>query len=171
MTPTVAAAASGNLTPFEGAHLEGKIPIRQSLLNEALQQATANTRGRVKEVELRIGANNVLEIGARIAVGPFAKWFRPQLILSPQILTDRGPVLVLTVASNEYVGLMWIAQVFANEYFPRGISIDGRQITVDLAAIPQMAPARHVLRYLRNLTARTTPGLILIDFDLKVDEQ
>jgi hypothetical protein len=171
MTPTVAAVASGNLTAFEGAQVEGTIPVRQSLLNEALQQSTASGRGRVKQIELRIGANNVLECGVRIAVGPFAKWFRPQVILTPQIVTDKGPIVVLTVASGEYVGLMWIAQIFATEYFPRGFSIDGRQIAVDLAAIPQMAPVRPILRFLRNLTVRTTPGLLLIDFDLKVNEQ
>ena len=89
----------------------------------------------------------------------------------PTVLTSRGPVIVLTVASNEYLGLMWIGQVFASEYFPRGVTLDGRQITVDLAAIPQMSPVRGALQYLRNLTARTTPGLLVIDFDLKVIEQ
>ena len=171
MTPSLSAAASGNLAAFEGAQLNGTIPIRQSLLNEALQQATANPQGRVKAIELRVGANNVLECGVRVAVGPFTKWFRPQVIITPQLLTSNGPVAVLTVASNEYVGLMWIAQVFASEFFPQGVTIDGRQITMNLAAIPQMAPIRGVLRYLRNLTVRTTPGLIVIDFDLKVTEQ
>jgi hypothetical protein len=170
MTPSLAAAASGNLAAFEGSQIVGTVPIRESLLNEALREATANPRGRVKGIELRIGADNVLECGVRIAVGPFAKWFRPRFILTPRIVTSRGPVIVLTVASNEYMGLMWIAQVFATEYFPRGVTIDGRQIVVDLAAIPQMAQVRGVLRYLRTLTARTTPGLLFIDFDIKVDE-
>ena len=171
MTPTLAAAASGNLAAFEGAQITGTIPIRQSLLNDGLKQATAKSRGRVKEIELRIGSNNLIECGVRIAVGPFAKWFRPQMILTPQILTKSGAVVVLTVASNEYLGLMWIAQVFAAEFFPRGVTIDGRQITLDLAAIPQMAAMRSVLRHLRNLSARTTPGVIVMDFDLKVNEQ
>ena len=170
LTPSLAAAASGNLVAFEGAQIEGTIPIRQNLLNDALQEGVAKSRGRVKDIELRIGSNNLLEIGLRIAVGPFAKWFRPQMILTPQILTGRGPVLVLTVASNEYLGLMWIAQVFATEFFPRGVTIDGRQISLDLASIPQMAPVRPVLRYLRNLTARTVPGILFIDFDVKVSE-
>src|SRR5688500_18800897 len=99
MTPSVAALASGNLTPFAGAEIVGTIPIRQSLINEALQQATAGQRGRVKEIEIRIGADNLLECAVRVSVGPFTKWFRPQVILTPRILTDRGPVLVLSVAS------------------------------------------------------------------------
>lgn len=169
MTPTLQAAASGNLAAFEGAQLEGTIPVRESFLIPPFQEAIAKRRGRVKEIDLRIGADNLLQFGVRVAVGPFTKWFRPQMIIRPQLMTPHGPTLVLTIASSEYLGLMWIAQVFASEFFPRGVAIDGRQISVDLAAMIPAGPARNLLPYLRNLTARTVPGVILIGFELKVE--
>ncbi|HYP05159.1 MAG TPA: hypothetical protein VER03_02905, partial [Bryobacteraceae bacterium] len=111
-----------------------------------------------------------IEFGVQIAVGPFTKWFRPQMIVGPRMLTPEGPTLVFTVASSEYVGLMWIAQVFASEFFPRGVVIDGRQIRVDLAAMVPPGAARNLLPHLRDLSARTAPGVVLIGFDLKVEQ-
>lgn len=170
MTPTLEAAASGNFAAFEGAQVQGTIPIRASFLNSAFQDAILKRRGRVKAVELRVGADNLIEFGVQIAVGPFTKWFRPQMIVGPRMLTPEGPTLVFTVASSEYVGLMWIAQVFASEFFPRGVVIDGRQIRVDLAAMVPPGAARNLLPHLRDLSARTAPGVVLIGFDLKVEQ-
>ena len=151
--------------------MHGTIPVRESVINEAMHQAVSSRRGRVKDVEIRIQPDNIIECGVQIGVGPFAKWFRPRFILSAQTIADRGPVFVLTVASTEYLGLMWIAQVFAAEYFPTAIQLDGRQIVVDLAALPQAEQGRPILRFLRGLDVHTAQGIARIDFALKVQHQ
>lgn len=168
MTRSLAAAAAGDLTPFEGAQAQGTIPIREAVINEAMQEAVRSHRGRIKDVDIRILPDNTIDCGVQIGMGPFAKWFRPRFVLSAHTIANHGPVFVLTVASSEYLGLMWIAQVFAAEYFPKGLQLDGRQIVVDLAAMPQARPAQPILRFLRGLDVRTSEGIALIDFAVKV---
>ena len=95
----------------------------------------AERPGRIKQFDIQVGAENYLQLGIQVAVGPFTKWFRPEVIV-----TTETPVILFTLASREYAGLMWLAELFAKEILPSGVRINGNQITLDLREAPQLAP-------------------------------
>jgi hypothetical protein len=151
---------------FAGASVSARIPIRESVINAFLRGADKS--GRVQQIEVAVRRENLLHVGVRVAVGPFVKWFRPELILSPQVVAGNSARVVLTVASPQYRSLMWIAEVFAAQYFPRGFNVDGGQIRIDLTQIPQMEPMRAYLGYVQTMQVRTVDGVAILSCDLKI---
>ena len=151
---------------FAGTSVSARIPIRESILNEFMRGAGHS--GRIQQIELAIRRENVLQVSVRVAVGPFAKWFRPEFILTPQVVAGNSARVVLTVASPQYRSLMWIAEAFAAQYFPRGFTVDGGQIRVDLTQIPQMEPMRAYLPYVQAMQVRTMDGVAILSCDVKI---
>ena len=146
--------------------MSARIPIRQSIINELLRDTGRS--GRIQQLEVAIYRENLLQVSVRVAVGPFAKWFRPEFILTPQVVAGNSARIVLTVASPQYRSLMWIAEAFAAQYFPRGFDVDGGQIRVDLTQIPQMEPMRAYLRYVQTMHVRTMDGVAILSCDVKI---
>jgi hypothetical protein len=171
MTATAIAdgVASRNFDDVRGARIAGTIPIRQHLINEALNTGLQQRRGRIQQIDVRIATGNRIELGMRVAVGPFAKWLRPMFLTELRAIPGRGPELTLTVASPEYASLMWLVQAFAGQMFPVGMRVDGRRVTVDVAAMPQAAPYRMLLQNLKSCEVATGPGVLAIAFDLRID--
>jgi hypothetical protein len=157
---------SGNFEDIRGTQIAATIPITEHLLNEIAAGGISQTRGRIQQFDIQIGSDNYLQIGMKVAVGPFSKWFRPELVVSARA---QPPVLVLTLASREYSGLIWLAELFAKEVIPRGLSIRGSQVVVELDSIPPLVPYREILRHLTALDATTSRGIMRITFQAKID--
>jgi hypothetical protein len=151
---------------FAGASVSARIPIRQTIINELLRDVGRS--GRIKQIEIAIRRENLLQVSVRAAIGPFEKWFRPEFILTPQVVAGNSARVVLTVASPQYRSLMWIAEAFAAQYFPRGFHVDGGQIRMDLTQLPQMEPIRAYLPYVQTMQVRTMDGVAILSCDVKI---
>jgi hypothetical protein len=152
---------------LHGTRIVGTIPITEKVLNDAANQTIAARGGRIRAFEIQIGADNYLQVGVNVAIGPISKWFRPELVVEPRFSAE-SPTIVLTVASSGYAGLMWLAELFAKEYVPQGLTITGRQLTLDLASLPPLAPYRQLLRHLKSVEMTSTPGRLSISFEIRI---
>jgi hypothetical protein len=155
---------SRNLADLSGAKIKGSIPLGEKILNDIANQQIAERPGRIKHFDIQVGAENYLQLGIQVAVGPFTKWFRPEVIV-----TTETPVILFTLASREYAGLMWLAELFAKEVLPSGVRINGNQVTLDLREAPQLAPYRKLLSYLKALRVSSRTGTLVIEFDYRID--
>ena len=160
---------SRNLADVRGTHIVGTLPVREDVLNTALTRQLASRRGRIQQMEIRIRDNNRLEVAVRVAVGPFARWFRPELILNEQAIWSQSPMVIITFASAQYGAFISLIEPFAKELLPGGFYVKGRQIAIDFAGIPQAAKYRSHFQHLKELKLRTVAGKLSISFEVRVD--
>jgi hypothetical protein len=157
---------SRDFDDIRGSHISATIPLTERLLNEAASFRTRRTSGRIQQFDIQIGSDNYLQVGMKVTVGPFSKWFRPEVVVHAQA---QPAAIVLTLASREYAGLMWLADLFAKELIPKGLSIRGREVTVELAALPVLDEYRDLLRYLKNLNVTTNRGIMAIALEATIN--
>jgi hypothetical protein len=158
---------AGDLSDVQGAQATGAVPITESLINTALNQAP---RGPIQEFDIRIGDNNRLQAGVRVSIGPFSKWFRPELVLDEQAMWGDSPGLLFTISDAHYGAVGRIFETFARGALPPGVQIGNNKVAVDLGAMPQAAAYRHLFRHIKRLRLITRPGVIWADFELRVDQ-
>lgn len=156
---------SSDLALLEGTEIRGSIPLPERVLTEMANQRIAARPGRIKQFDIQVGSDSYLQIGVRASIGPFTRWFRPEMIVSAD-----SPVIYFKLASPEYAGLMWLAELFARELLPKGVRIEGRQIRLDLRDVPQLAPYRNLLAHLRSLEVSSTRGTLVAGFDFRIKE-
>ena len=158
--------ASG-LQEIRGARIDATIPISERLINEILNEEFTQP-GRVLAFEIRVGANNEIDAGVRIAVGPFTKWVRAVLVVEPVALPGGNPMIALRIASGLGV-VSKIIELFASSRLPPGVRLAAGRITIDLNGIPAAQPYRQYWRMIRRLEIVTRPHLVVIDAVLQVD--
>lgn len=157
---------SRNFEDIRGTRVVGSIPVTEALLDKAARQQISQTRGRIQEFDIQIGKDNFLEVGMKVAVGPFSKWFRPEV----KIETQAQPALILfTLASREYAGVMWLAELFAKELLPKGFVLRGRQLILDLSAMTELSTHGRLTQHIKALDVTTTRGAMTIAFELRID--
>ena len=152
------------LAEFQGASVSGSVPITEKVLNEFANLYLSERSGRIEQVDIQIGRDNWLQAGVRIKIGPFSKWFRPELVLEPPAQAHK---LVLSIASPKYAGFLWIADLLAKERLPQGLTIQGARMILDFAAIPDTAP---YIAHLQSLRITTQRGTIFLSFHLRINE-
>jgi hypothetical protein len=158
---------AGDLSDIRGARATGAIPINERLVNAALNESA---RGPIQEFDIRIGDNNRLQAGVRVAVGPFSKWFRPDVQLDPQGMWGGSPGLLFTISAGHYAAIGRLVEIFARGALPPGVQIGNNRVAIDIGAMPQAAAYRHFFRHIKRLQFTTRPGVIWADLELRVDE-
>jgi hypothetical protein len=159
----------GILSGIRGAHATGAIPFTERLLNSALNDIKSS---RIQEIDIRIGENNRLQTGVRVSIGPFSKWFRPELSVDKQALWSNSPGLLLTMPGAHYGIVMRIVEAFAKNALPPGVHIGNNRIAIDFGAMPQATPYRNLFQHIERLEVITRTGVLWFNFELRVtDEQ
>ena len=159
---------SRDLDGIRGTHIAGTAPIRQELINAALNEEISEQRGAVQQFDLRILDNNRLQVGVRAALGPFSKWFRPEVIVAPQALGSRAPLLLLTITSH-YGVMVRLIELLAKGRLPPGVVVRNQQLSIDFGILPQTAAYRQFFEHLKQLVITTRLGVLSVDFELKID--
>ena len=152
-----------DMADFRGATITGSIPVTEKVLNELANEQVSDRSGRIQQFDIQVGRDNYLQVGVKVKVGPFSKWFRPELVVAPSAQAHR---LVLSLASHQYAGLLWIAELFARERLPQGFSVQSGQMVFDFAAMP--AIARYVA-YLQSLQITTQRGTVFLSFHVRMN--
>jgi hypothetical protein len=168
MTRALRSVLSRNFEDIRGAHVAGTLPISEDLINAALNEEIQAPHGPVQQFEVRIGENNRLQVGLRVAVGPFSKWFRPELHVDPQALDGQTPVIRFIIASSHYGILVGLIERLSKGKLPMGVRIENQRISIDLGSVPQTAAYRQFFQHLKQLVITTRSGVISIDFEAKV---
>jgi hypothetical protein len=151
------------LAAFQGASASGSIPLTEKVLNELANAQASGRSGRIQQLDIQIGRDNYLQIGIKVKVGPFSRWFRPELTIASSVQDRR---VVLSVASPQYAGLLWLADLLIKERLPQGLSVRGKDLILDLAAVPVLAA---YMAYLRSLQITTQRGSLLLSFQVRID--
>jgi hypothetical protein len=167
-SPRLQSLLRGDLSDIRGTHATGSIPIREHLINAAVNKSR---RGPVEEFDIRVGDNNRLQVGVRVSIGPFSKWFRPELVLNRQALWSNSPGLLFTMSGSQYSLAVHLVEIFAKTALPSGIHIKNNQIAVDIGAMPQAAPYRGLFEHIKELQVTTELGVLWVEFQLGVTNE
>jgi hypothetical protein len=154
-----------------GAHASGIVPLKEAVINELVNLPLRIRPSRIQQIEVRLGDGNRMQIGLKVAIGPFTRWFRPEVILDRQALWSNGPGVLLRIVSSQYGALSRIVELLGKGALPPGVHLGSNQVAVEFAALPQASPFHELLRFISRLDLKTSPGVLLIDFELKVTNE
>lgn len=153
---------------LRGARVSGTVPVRERLLNEAVQERLAAQRSRVQRLQLRIREGGRVQIEMDISLGIFTQTLRPELQVGV-VAVSPAPVLSLVFTTSGYSGIVSLIQQFAPGLLPPGVAIRGNRILIDLGAVPQAAPMRPFWQHLKSLALDTLPGVLVVRFEVQID--
>lgn len=151
---------------LRGTNVSGSVPVRDSLVNAALQD-------RIRSGKLPVKQGTIAFLGGgRVAVEATIKAF----FLSPTVRLDlqfpasvdvtRDPVIRIGV-SGPIAPLLPLVSAIGK--LPEGVTIGGGQITADLRALLTQRGYADLLPYLRRLTFGGERGTLAIGFEVRID--
>jgi hypothetical protein len=150
MTPSLTAQFHAGLPALRGARAHGVVPIRGDVLATLLRHAPAPLR----DVRLEVQAHNRLVV--RYGV------LQATAVLDEALAVGASPRLGLDLASS---AVAWtLRQVLRLPY----VRVEGRRVTVDLAAVPALAACAPLWPHLRDVRLATSPGVILVGVEVLV---
>ena len=133
-----------------GTHLEATVLVAETTVNELVRIATQ------RDVTVEVLEQNGIVV--RYGV------FQARAILPAHL--DPGPSPRLSVSLSSTMVALALRAALRQPF----ISIHGRRVTIDLAAIPPLAEWRELWRYLAALDLSTNPGLVRARFRLAIDQ-
>ena len=139
------------LHQFAGTHLRASVTGAEATVNELLRMSPAPLSGAV--AELAPGNRIVVRYGVLHATARIEA-FQP----------GPAPRLRLSLAS-----LVVAVAVRAAVRQP-SVRVSGREVTVDLAAVPALVPYAAIWPHLRRLDIATSAGRVTIDVEIAVME-
>jgi hypothetical protein len=158
--------ASG-LHDLSGAHVTGRIPLSQMLLNRLAAEGLRRSHSRVRQVEVHPKAENQFDVFVKIG-----KWrLVPAVKIAATIEQQpepASPVLVLRWSALGGLGAIAASVLDAGAALPPGIQLDGDRLRIDVAVLTRQAGAGALLPYLRRLHVTTEEGRVVIDVELGV---
>ena len=133
-----------------GTRLTATIPLTQAVLNEL----AAASSGRAGQVGVAIHADNQLVIH----YGSFHA-----TVAVPRMIDLRtSPRITVTLASTV---IAWTAKTMIKAPY---VAIDGRNVSIDLSAVPQLEPLRNVWRHVHAIKISTTEGRMRLAIEVVV---
>jgi hypothetical protein len=163
---------AAGLEAFRGAVVEGTLPLRESVLNGAIQQTVLKSGSSLRDLRLSLPGGSRIVVDLTAAVLLFTK--RVQLVLEIEPLVDfqQNPVLRMRIVSSS-LGLIGglLAEIVGSafKHFPEGVSITNQVITVDLGAMLRQNKLGDLAPLVKTLGFRGEPGILYVDFQLAVD--
>jgi hypothetical protein len=150
MHPLLAHQLQQGLPDLRGARLHGAVPLRQDVVSSLLAGAPAPLR----DVQLEIQAGNRLVVRYGVV--------QATATLDEAVATGASPRIGIRLAST--VLAFALRQVLRLPY----VHVDGRQVTIDLGAVPALAEYRAVWPHVRDVRLVTSPGVLVIGFAVQV---
>jgi len=138
---------------LSGSRLEGTFRLSAAGINDLLARAAGG--GTVPDVTLLpenrlVVQYGVLQVGAR---------------LEPVVRTRPAPQITLVLDS---MMLAWGLRLAVQKPF---LQVRGREVTLDLGAIPALASWRDVWRHVRAAELATAPGALLVRLDVAISNR
>lgn len=154
---------------FAGTHVEGEIPLRQGLMNEAVAGVLA---GRILPMGLR-GVRVMVTTGNRIILdlqhGNFFLPKRVELVFPGQAILSQDPVLRVGLRVGGVAGLLTglVGALFPGK-LPDGVSLGGDHVAIDTR---RLLASRNLAEYgplLQSLRFQSDTGTLCIGFTVVV---
>jgi hypothetical protein len=159
--------ASG-LHDLSGAHVSGRIPLSQRLLNRLAAEGLRRSHSRVHEVEVHPKAGNQFDVFVKIGTWKFVPAVKIAAAIEQQP-EPASPVLVLRWSALGGLGAIAASVLHAAAALPPGVQLDGDRLRLDVAVLIRQAGAGAILPYLRRLRVTTEEGRLVMDVELGVD--
>ena len=155
---------------FAGTMIRGRLPLKESLLNEVIADAVARRGGAVKDARIAVLADNRIVINVAAMIGPFRKNVAVTLDIEPLIDLAVSPRFVLRIVRTEGLfGFSLETIIGLLKPLPGIVIVSGQTIAVDLKAAATTTGDSDLLFLVRQVGFATMPGTLFVDFHIQVD--
>jgi hypothetical protein len=151
-----------------GTHIQGKLPVPGTLLNQALKEALAKKSGPVKGVMVAL-----LEGNKAIAVVAIDQFLLPKTLELPftiQPTVAQNGKLIATVELEPPGGLVGVLIPLLAGLMP-GVTASGTTLSIDLGARLKEKSGHDFGHLIERLELSTRRGFLDISFSLRVPEE
>jgi hypothetical protein len=169
MRRTLQQIAQSDFSDLKGTHIAGALPISQAAINAALREQIAKRRSPIQELHVTIYGSNRLQIGIKVGVGPFTKWFRPELTVAEQAVWSGSPMMLFTITSAHYGPIAWLIELLGKKALPAGVLMRGREVTIDFAVLPQTSRFREYFQHIKQIDITTSLEKLLLQVEVRID--
>lgn len=149
-----------------GSSLDIVLPVRQAALDAALAQVPEWPTP-LEGLTVRIAADNLIHVGARVRIIGFSTTVRLQLRLDPTI--DRG-IMRLSIDDGSLAGRAASLIGPLLKQLPRGVTLDGKRVVVDTREFAAQQGVEDLASMLSSATLRSDEGVLWVEARVEVHE-
>ncbi len=155
------------IADFPGAHGSAQIPIARAALNRLIADALAARNLPIKSVDVRPLAGDRFE--ALIAVTwPFVPTLAASFIIVQQPSLPASPILVEQWSVLGPLGALAGKLIASLDALPKGVTLDGDRLRLDVLQLGGATPAAAFLGYLKTFELHTADDSAVISVELAI---
>ncbi len=141
------------LDQLAGSAAEATLRLAESSINELLRAGEPPLNG----ATIAIGTGNQVTVHYGM--------LHARATLEPELEIGRAPRLTVTLAS--FMVAVALRAALRQPY----VTLSGRRLTIDLAAVPALAPMARYWPHLRRVAITTADRTVRLDVSIRIDEE
>ena len=158
---------SSGFPDLAGSHVSATIPVSERLINEIIAK-TLPPAGAVQDVQLEALEGNQIKVRLRAWAGPLNLPMTVTLAIDEQPALPHRPVLGLRLAGVPLLLSMAGPVARFLDVLPKGITLDGDRISVNLQTLLAQHNQGDLVRYLTELRVTTAAGAVIVALRARV---
>lgn len=166
----IAEQKASGFRDIAGTHVEGRVPLTQALMNEAVAGALRGKNLPLKGATILVTTGNRLIIGLQHGILFAPK--RVEITFPPQANLAEDPILRMRLHLGGLGGVLagFAAALFPGK-FPEGVSLSGDQLAIDMRRLLQSRNLGEFAPLLRSLRFQSETGTLWFGFTVAVPPQ
>ena len=154
---------------LRGAVLQGRLPVRESLLQPLLREAVRNSGGKLHHLRIAILDANRFTVDATVAVLFFQKNVRLQLRIDPVVDFAVSPLMKVHILESQGIPGFVLEFLLNLLPFPESIDILPKMVTINLKTALTRRKLDEFVPMMKRFALSTTPGCATIEFLFGID--
>lgn len=162
--------ADAGYAGFTGAKMKGRIPLKQEVINEVLQETVSANNDLIKEIHLTLKEQNQVGVSLTVQKWFLSKSFNLELYLEKQVGFPDSPKIKIWLSSSPRVLINtaeFVAGIFG--FLPEGLTITGRLIEVDLSLLLKEQKAAEFFRFIKLVEIEGQTGKMILHFYVEIN--
>ena len=154
---------------LRGADLQGRLPVRESLLEPLLEQAVRQSDGKLQRLLVAIHDANILVVDATVSLLFFHKNVRLQLRIDPVVDFAVSPLMKIHILESQGIPGFVLEFLLTLLPFPESINILPKMVTINLKTALTRRKLDEFVPLVKQLSLSTRRGCAIIGFHFAVD--
>lgn len=166
----LAAQPAANWADLQGAHVDVRFPLREPLINQAIQELVLPRVPALRRLSLAVRGQNQIDVTAASSGLSFLPALTVPLEIDPVVAFTPTPVVRMRVRRQGIAGALVPLLGLIAGALPRGVRLeDGGILLLDLVMLAGERDTLRVLPMLRAATIDTAPGVVWVSAQLRVE--
>ena len=153
-----------NFSDFQGATVDARVPVPESLINELIGAALEGNHN-IESCRTSVHPHNRATVRVKTTLLPISLDLKIKLDSSVDFASYSSPKLRAWMENNRWLGMA--GSLF--HALPEGVRLYGNQIVIDLGYFLRTPEQRRILELVKSAGINTEEGKVILDIHLQVE--